>query len=305
MKRPIVIIAGPTAVGKTSTSVAFAKDAGGEVVSCDSMQVYRRMDIGSAKVTRAEMQGVPHHLIDILEPTEPFDVTVFQEKAKEAIEGIYARGHLPVLAGGTGFYIQSVLYDIDFTENGEDRAYRASLQDFADEFGAAALKERLRAVDPAAAEAIPTNNVKRVIRALEYFEQTGERISDHNARERQKESPFDYRYYVLTMDRGKLYERIGARVDRMMEEGFLDEVRRLKEEGCTAGMTSMQGLGYKQLLSYLNGSGTLSEAVEKIKAETRHFAKRQLTWFRRERGVVYIDVEKENVQDILRSGTFG
>lgn len=301
-KRKLIIIAGPTAVGKSKAAVALSKAIGGEVISADSMQVYRRMDIGSAKVTPEETEGVPHHLIDILEPQEDFNVNRFQALAKEAVEGIYARGHVPVIAGGTGFYIQSVLYDIDFTENGDDRSYREELEALAAREGPGKLSEMLRAVDPEAADSIHENNVKRMIRALEFYHETGEKISVHNETERRKESPFDFRYYVLTMDRARLYERIDRRVDLMMEAGLLDEVRSLQAEGCREGMTSMQGLGYKQLLEYLNGNGTLEEAVERIKQETRHFAKRQLTWFKRERDIIYIDVEKEDVQTVLRNG---
>ncbi len=301
-KRKLVIIAGPTAVGKSAAAIALAKEIGGEIVSADSMQVYRRMDIGSAKVTEEETEGIPHHLIDILEPQEEFNVTLFQKLAKEAMEGIYSRGHVPIITGGTGFYIQSVLYDIDFTENGDDKGYRHELEQLAATEGPEALSEMLREIDPESAERIHENNVRRVIRALEFYRETGGKISTHNENERAKESPYDFRYFVLTMDRAHLYERIGLRVDKMMEAGLLDEVKRLSEEGCRPEMVSMQGLGYKQLLSYLNGHETLEEAVERIKQETRHFAKRQLTWFKRERGVIYIDVEKENVQDVLRNG---
>lgn len=302
MKRdPLILIAGPTAVGKTSSSIALAKEIGGEIISSDSMQVYRGMDIGSAKVRPEEMSGVPHHLIDVLDPKEPFDVVRFQAMAKEAIESIRGRLHVPVMVGGTGFYLQAVLYDVDFTETASDPEYRESLYKLAEEEGPGALYEMLLSVDPKSAGRIPENNVKRVARALEYYRLSGERISDHNDRERAKESPYDYQLYVLTMDRKKLYERIDKRVDVMMEEGLLEEVKHLKEAGCTAGMTSMQGLGYKQLLRYLDGFSTLPEAVEEIKKETRHFAKRQITWFKREPDAVWVDVEKEDLIDVYRA----
>ncbi|MBO4410897.1 MAG: tRNA (adenosine(37)-N6)-dimethylallyltransferase MiaA [Lachnospiraceae bacterium] len=304
-KKPLLIIAGPTAVGKTAFSLELAERIGGEIVSADSMQVYRGMDIGSAKATAEERARVPHHLIDVLEPTEEFNIVRFQNLAHEAMKGIYGRGRIPILTGGTGFYIQSVLYDIAFTEHETDPAYRASLYRQAEEEGADALFARLVEVDPESAAAIPKNNVKRIARALEFFHETGLPISAHNAAERAKESPYDFRYFVLTMDRKRLYERIGLRVDRMMEDGFLEEVRRLKAQGCTGDMTSMQGLGYRQLLRYLNGEGTLSEAVEQTKTETRHFAKRQLTWFRRERDTVWIDVEKENPIDVYETRPVG
>ena len=297
-KKPLIIIAGPTAVGKSRAAVMLAKDIGGEIISADSMQVYRYMDIGSAKITKEEMEGVPHHLIDVLDPKEPFNVTIFQRLAKETLEKIYENGHVPIICGGTGFYIQSVLYDIDFTEHGEDRIYRHMLEELAEKEGADVIRKKLEEVDPEGAAAIKGPNVKRLIRALEYYLMTGEKISVHNQAERGKETPFDARYYVLMMDRPVLYERIGKRVDLMMETGLLKEVEWLKDYGCTKDMTSMQGLGYKQLFEYED----LSAAVEKIKQETRHFAKRQLTWFKREKDVIYVDVLKESVRDVLRDG---
>lgn len=288
-RQPLLILTGPTAVGKTALSIALAKAVGGEIISADSMQVYRHMDIGSAKITPGEMQGVPHHLIDILEPTEDFNVVIFQQKCREAMAGIYERGHIPILVGGTGFYIQAVLRDIDFTENPEDTGYRAELERKAREQGKEALHDELRRVDPASADAIPAGNVKRVIRALEYFHLTGEKISVHNERERGRERAYRACYFVLNDDRARLYERIDRRVDRMLELGLVDEVRALRELGCRRGQTAMQGLGYKEILDYLDGFCTLDEAVSTIKQETRHFAKRQLTWFRREGDVIWVD----------------
>ena len=303
-KRPLIIIAGPTAVGKTAFSISLAEEIGGEIISADSMQVYRGMDIGSAKASPEERSRVPHHLIDVIEPTEEFNIVRFQELAKAAVNDIHERGKIPVIVGGTGFYIQSVLYDISFEENGPDRSYRAWLYERAEREGPEALHEELARLDPASALAIPANNVKRVARALEYYHDTGSPISAHNEQERKKESPYDFRYFVLTMDRRRLYERIGMRVDRMMEEGFLDEVKKLRNMGCERTMTSMQGLGYKQLFAYLEGEGTLEEAIEKTKAETRHFAKRQLTWFRRERDTIWIDTEKEDPLNVYRTRNF-
>jgi len=288
-KRPLVILAGPTAVGKSALAVELAKRIGGEIISADSMQVYRHMDIGSAKITQKEMGEVPHHLIDVLEPAEEFNVTVFQKMAAEAMAQIYARGHIPILAGGTGFYIQAVLYDIDFTENDGDTALRRSLEEMAAREGPEAVYERLRAVDPASCKIIHANNVKRVIRAIEFYEKTGRRISDHNKEQRGRKSPYHSAYFVLCDDRERMYQRIEERVDRMMEEGLVDEVRALQDMGCTRDMVSMQGLGYKEILSYLDGEISLEEAVYRIKRDTRHFAKRQMTWFRREKEVIWID----------------
>lgn len=288
-KRPLIVLTGPTAVGKTKLSIALAKAVGGEIISADSMQVYRYMDIGSAKISREGMQGVAHHLIDILMPWDEFNVVIFQKRCLQAMEEIYGRGHIPILTGGTGFYIQSVLYGIDFTETSEQAEYRKKLEETARREGAEALHERLRQVDPLSAESIHANNVKRVIRALEFYEQTGEPISAHNERERQKESRYASCYFVLNDDRKKLYEAIDRRVDLMLEAGLEAEVRRLKELGCTRDMVSMQGLGYKEMLAYLDGECSMEEAVYRIKRDTRHFAKRQLTWFRREKEVIWID----------------
>lgn len=292
MKQPLIILTGPTASGKTALSVALARRIGGEIISADSMQVYRHMDVGSAKVTREEMDGIPHHLIDVLEPEEAFNVTRFQEMAKSAMEEIRKNGHIPIVAGGTGFYIQALLYDIDFTENDSDMEYRHELEQTAAEQGPGVLHKMLRNVDEPSANAIHENNVKRVIRALEFYKKTGFRISDHNEAERKKESPYNFAYYVLNMDRDRLYGRIDKRVDRMLEDGLEDEVKRLKAMGCTRDMVSMQGLGYKEILDYLNGDQSLEEAVYIIKRDTRHFAKRQLTWFKRERDVSWINQEE-------------
>lgn len=292
MKQPLIIITGPTASGKTALSVELAKRIGGEIISADSMQVYRHMDIGSAKVTKEEMDGVPHHLIDVLDPKDAFNVVVFQELAKEAMEKIRANGHIPIVAGGTGFYIQALLNDIDFTENDGDMEYRQSLEQMALEQGTEVLHEKLRLVDPASADAIHANNVKRVIRALEFYEKTGKRISEHNEEERKKESPYNFAYYVLNMERERLYSRIDLRVDQMLEHGLEAEVKHLSAMGCTRDMVSMQGLGYKEILDYLNGEISLEEAVYVLKRDTRHFAKRQLTWFKREKEVTWINQEE-------------
>lgn len=300
-ERPLVVLTGPTAVGKTALSIAFAKAIDGEIISADSMQVYRGMDIGSAKIRKEEMDGVPHHLLDILEPDEPFNVMIFQQLAKKAIEEIYDRGHIPILTGGTGFYIQSVLYDIAFTEE-TDNSVRIRLEREAEEKGSAYLHEKLAAVDPVTAENIHANNIKRVIRALEFYELNGYPLSEHNERERQKKSPYLFRYYVLNEPRELLYERIEKRVDQMLQDGLVAEVESLKEKGCTRDMVSMQGLGYKEILDHLAGICTLEEAIDTIKKETRHFAKRQLTWFRREKEVTW--VEKGSFKDAQELLTF-
>lgn len=289
MKKPLIILTGPTAVGKTKASIGLAKAIGGEIISADSMQVYKYMDIGSAKIRPEEMDGVPHYLVDELEPDEEFHVVRFQQMAKQAMKRIYEKGKIPILVGGTGFYIQAVLYDIDFMENGGDDSYRRELECLAQEYGAEYLHGRLREVDAKSAQEIHAHNVKRVIRALEYHHQTGQPISRHNEEQRQKESPYRFAYFVLNDERSHLYERINLRVDQMIDDGLEREVRALKERGYTRNMVSMQGLGYKEMLDYLDGAYTLDEAVSVIKRDTRHFAKRQITWFKREWDVIWID----------------
>ena len=285
----MIILAGPTAVGKTAASIRLAKAVGGEIISADSMQVYRHMDIGSAKIRPEEMEGVPHYLVDVLEPEEDFNVVRFQQMAKAAAEEIYARGRIPIAAGGTGFYIQALLYDIDFTENDGDSSFRRELEKTEEEKGGEYLHALLQEADPEAALQIHPHNIKRMIRALEFHHQTGGKISEHNETEREKESPYNFAYFVLTDDRSCLYDRIDRRVDLMMEEGLLDEVRFLKERGVRRDSTAMQGLGYKELYAFLDGEYPLEEAVRIIKRDTRHFAKRQLTWFKRERDVIWAD----------------
>lgn len=287
-KKPLIILTGPTAAGKTALSIKLAKAIGGEIISADSMQVYRHMDIGSAKITQEEMDGVEHYLIDVLEPSEDFHVVKFKELATEAMTRIYAKKKIPILVGGTGFYIQSVLYDIDFTQTDEDEQLRFELEQFARTNGNEALFERLRSVDPKSCEILHANNIKRVIRAIEFYEKTGKCISEHNEEQREKSAPYRFAYFVLTDRREKLYARIDARVDGMLEKGLVEEVEALKAMGCTKNQVSMQGLGYKEILEYLDGECSLEDAVYRIKRDTRHFAKRQLTWFRREKDVVWI-----------------
>ena len=297
MKKPLIVLTGPTAVGKTDLSIALAKAVNGEIISADSMQVYQKMDIGSAKIRPEEMQGVKHYLVDALDPKEEFHIVKFQQMAKKAMEDIYSRGKIPILVGGTGFYIQAVTKDIDFTEAQQENDYRKELEALAEEKGGEHLHEMLRKVDPVSADAIHAHNVKRVIRALEFYHQNGSPISAHNEEQKQHESPYNLAYFVLNMPRELLYERIDLRVDQMMKEGLLEEVARLKEEGCHRGMVSMQGLGYKEILAYLDGEYPLEEAVRVLKRDTRHFAKRQLTWFRREQEVTWVNKDQFSYQE--------
>lgn len=291
-KKPLIILTGPTAVGKTETSIRLAQAIGAEIISADSMQVYRGMDIGTAKIKNEEMKNVPHYLIDEFEPDEEFNVMIFQNRAKKYMEDIYSRGKIPLIVGGTGFYIQSVLYNIDFAKDQEPDGFREEMAAFAEEFGKEALHNKLKEVDIESANAIHPNNVKRVIRALEYYHFTGEKFSVHNETERQKESPYEFLYLVLNSERSLLYERINQRVDQMIEEGLVDEVRNLLQRGFSKNLVSMQGLGYKELVPYLEGNGTLEDAIYQIKRDTRHFAKRQLTWFGREKEVTMLEKDQ-------------
>ena len=307
LKKPLIVLTGPTAVGKTRLSIALAKAVDGEIISADSMQVYKYMDIGSAKITKEEMEGVPHYLIDVLDPKEEFHVVRFQEMAKKAMAKIYAKGKIPILTGGTGFYIQAVVKDIDFSENTEKSTVREKLEQLAEEKGSEFLHARLQEADPASAQKIHANNVKRVIRALEYYELTGERISEHNLREAEKESPYNTAYFVLNDVRERLYKRIDSRVDEMLKQGLVEEVRKLADMGYTKDMVSMQGLGYKEILSYFDHTCSLDEAVYILKRDTRHFAKRQITWFKREKDVIWINKnefaykEEDILNDILEN----
>lgn len=288
-KQPLIVLTGPTAVGKTSLSIQLAKAIQGEIISADSMQVYKEMNIGTAKITPEEMCGIPHYLVDEFSPNEEFNVVKFKQYADKYIHTIYDHGHIPILVGGTGFYIQAVLNNIDFEKNDGDTAYRKELEELAVVKGNAYLYEMLKKVDLKSTETIHENNVKRVIRALEFYHQTGKKISEHNEQERGKESPYQFAYFVLTDDRDILYDRINKRVDIMVKQGLLEEVITLRDKGYTSSMVSMQGIGYKEIMEYLDGVCSYETAIDKLKQNTRHFAKRQLTWFKREREVIWVN----------------
>lgn len=288
MKKPLIILTGPTAVGKTSLSLSLAEAVNGEIISADSMQIYKYMNIGSAKITTEEMRGIPHYLIDVLDPEDAFNVVRFQQMAKDALKIIYGKGRIPIIAGGTGFYIQALLHDIDFAETPASTEYRDELELLAQRNGSAYLHHELQKVDEQAASQIHQNNTKRVIRALEFYRQTGRQISQHNHEQREKKSPYQYAYFVLNDRRDLLYKRIEQRVDQMIEAGLLDEVISLRRMGYTKDQVSMQGLGYKEILSYLDGACSWEEAIYTLKRDTRHFAKRQITWFKRESSVEWI-----------------
>ncbi|MCR5626423.1 MAG: tRNA (adenosine(37)-N6)-dimethylallyltransferase MiaA [Lachnospiraceae bacterium] len=300
-KKKLVILSGPTAAGKSALSISLAKDIGGEIISADSMQVYKYLDIGSDKISKEAMKGVPHYLVDVLDPKDDFNVARFQTMAKEAMEKIYSNGHIPIVVGGTGFYIQALLYGIDFEEEQVDPALRARLEEEAERLGKTAMHKRLEEKDPESAAAIPEGNLKRVLRALEYYESTGEKFSDYNANERRKEAVYDFFYFVVTKPREELYKGIEERIDLMIERGLAEEVKALVEMGVPEEANSMKGIGYRQLIPYLKGEITLEKAIYDIKLDTRHFAKRQLTWFRRERDVRFIEKDKfSSDEDVLK-----
>lgn len=288
MKRKIIIISGPTAVGKTDISIKLAQKIGGEIISADSVQVYKGMDIGSAKIKQEEMQGIKHYLVDCLEPDENFDVSVFKELAQTAAEEIYSKGKTPIVVGGTAFYIQALLYDINFNEENHDNSYREEMDRYDNE----TLYNMLVEIDPEYAASVHMNNKKRVIRALEYNHFTGKKFSLYNQEQAEREAAYDFKYFVLNDNRDKLYEKINRRVDLMVSGGLVDEVAGLKNAGYNRELVSMQGIGYKEIYSYLEGECSLEQSIEDIKKNTRHFAKRQLTWFRHEDDVIFIDKDK-------------
>ena len=301
-KPPLIIVTGPTAVGKTALSVELALRVGGEIISADSMQVYRGMDIGTAKVREEEKKGVPHYLIDILDPDEEFNVTIFKQMAEECIADILSRGKIPIIAGGTGFYIQSVLYDVEFTDFDEEKRaeIKAMLEDTLEQKGIDFMFEKLQETDPEYAEVIHKNNIRRVLHGLEFNILTGGKLSEHNEEQRERTSPYNFLYCVLNDDRAKVYGRINSRVDDMLREGLADEVRALLAKGYSRDLPSMLGLGYKEMADYLSGDCTYEAAVELIKRDTRHFAKKQLTWFKREKDTMEVNRMKyETVDDML------
>lgn len=293
---PLLILSGPTAVGKTELSLKLAEAIGGEIISADSMQVYRGMDIGTAKLPESERRGIPHYLIDIINPDEPWDVTRFTGLAEEAISAIRGKGNIPIVVGGTGFYIQALVKGLTFDEEPRDDGYRAVLENTSTEELAALLSS----VDPASAKTIPVGNRKRMIRAIEYAHYHGEPISALNERQRNQPSPYRYAYFVLTMERAAMYERIDRRVTQMLENGLVDEVRSLLDSGYREDSVAMLGLGYRQLFPYLRGECSLEEAADRIRLETRHFAKRQMTWFRREPDVIFLDKDKYTEEELLQ-----
>ena len=299
MKNKVLIIAGPTAVGKTNLSIELAKKLNGEIVSTDSMQIYKYMDIGSAKITKEEMDGVKHHMIDIIEPDTPFSVAEYKNLASKCIEDIISRGKLPILVGGTGLYINALTCNMDFTEAESDVEYRKELEKLADKYGNEYIHKMLKDVDEKSYNDIHYNNRKRVIRALEVYKLTNKPFSSFNLGEELYNGPYDVKYFVLNMNREKLYDRINLRVDIMIENGLIDECINLKNIGYTSSMQSMQGIGYKEVFYYLENKISLDEAIELIKKGSRNYAKRQLTWFRRDPRAIFLDKDILDEKEIF------
>lgn len=297
----LLIIAGPTAVGKTEISIKLAKEINGEIISCDSMQIYKDMDIGSAKISKDEMDGVRHYLIDIIEPNEEFSVAAFKENAENIIEDIYKREKVPMVVGGTGLYINSLIFNYSFGDTSKDEEYRKELEKVANEKGKDYVHNMLKDIDVESYKKLYPNDLKRVIRALEVYKVTGKTMSKYLSEQKIYDIPYNVHYYVLNMNRENLYERINKRVDIMMEKGLLNEVKELKDKGYTKDMQSMKGIGYKELLLYLDGEISLECAVDMIKQFSRNYAKRQLTWFRKDKRVVWIDKDNfTNDEEIVK-----
>lgn len=300
MKNKLMIIAGPTAVGKTNISIKCAKKLHGEIISADSMQIYKYMDIGSAKITKDEMEGIPHYLIDFVEPENPYSVAQFKDDAEKAIDNISSKNKLPMIVGGTGLYINSLIYNYDFANSDKDDKYREELNNLALEKGKEYVHEMLKDVDYSSYERLSPNDLKRIIRALEIYKLTGKNISEYYENQQPFEIPYDLKYYVLTMNREALYDRINKRVDIMLERGLIEEVISLKEKGYSADLQSMKGIGYKEILQYLDKEISLEEAISKIKQGSRNYAKRQLTWFRKDPRAIWIDKDKfSNEEEIV------
>jgi tRNA dimethylallyltransferase len=300
MKKKVLVIAGPTAVGKTDLSIKLAKELNGEIISTDSMQIYKYMDIGSAKITKEEMCGVPHHMIDVVDPSTPFSVADYKEMAQKCIDDIISRGKFPILTGGTGLYINALTCNMNFTEAENDLKYRSELEELAENHGNEYIHNMLKDIDPISYKEIHYNNRKRVIRALEVYKLTKKPFSSFNAGEEFYNGPYDVTYYVLNMDREKLYNRINLRVDIMMDKGLLEECIKLKKMGYNSSVQSMQGIGYKEIFYYLENKISLNEAVEMIKQGSRNYAKRQLTWFRRDPRAIILDKDIFSEDEIFK-----
>ncbi len=291
MKEKLIIIAGPTGVGKTSLSLELAKRLDSEIISADSMQIYKHMNIGTDKVREDEMQDIPHHLVDFLDLDREFSVSDYREQAKEKISQINAKGKIPILVGGTGLYINSLVYDLNFTRVASNDHIRDRLEKELEDYGNQHLLDKLEKVDPKSAQRIHLNDARRIIRALEIYEVTGKPMSEHNKDFRKTNNEYDLTMIALNRDRQDLYESINARVDMMMERGLIEEVQGILDMGYDKNLVSMQGIGYKEIIMYLDGEISLERAVELIKQGSRNYAKRQLTWFKRDDRIRWFDLD--------------
>lgn len=299
-KIPLLVLFGPTASGKTALAVELCKRFHGEVVTADSMQVYQKMDIGTAKPTLKEREGIAHHMIDVVPPDAPYSLADYVQQAKKVIEQISSRGKLPVLAGGTGLYIDTLLDNVQLGQAQADPEYREQLWQLAQQQGNEAVYELLQQRDPQTAQTVHANNVKRVIRALEIYHVTGIPQSEHIKRSRTEPSPYNAVKFCIQAERQTLYQRIEARVDLMIQNGLVEEVEQLKKMGLDESYTSMQGIGYKEILWYLQGKMSLEEAVDQIKQSTRRYAKRQITWFKREKDTISVEMEEKKKLEIFQ-----
>lgn len=300
-KEKVVVICGPTASGKTALSIELAKKINGEIVSCDSMQIYKEMDIGTAKTTKEEMQGIKHHMLDIISPEERYSVADYKKEAKNAIREILKKGKTPIVVGGTGLYVDSLIYEIEYPNIEFDEEYRKKLEIQVEKEGLENLYEQAKKIDPEAIKKISQNDKKRIIRILEIYHATGYNKTEQERKSREKEPEFDYKVYGLNMPREKLYKRIDLRVDIMIKQGLIEEVEKIYKK-YSKFPTAMQGLGYKEVVEYLNNNLTKEEMIEKIKQETRRYAKRQMTWFRKNKQTIWLDTEntvQNNLQIIL------
>lgn len=298
LKPKVIVICGPTASGKTALSIELAKKIGGEIVSCDSMQIYKEMNIGTAKPTIEEMQGIKHYMIDMISPEERYSVADYKKDAKKAIKKIIAKGKTPIVVGGTGLYVDSLIYEIEYPDIEFDENYRKELEDRAEKEGLESLYEEAKRIDPEAIQKISQNDKKRIMRILEIYDITGKNKTQQEIESRKKEVEFDYKVYALSWDREKLYDRINKRVDIMIEQGLIEEVKEIYKK-YNKFPTAMQGLGYKEVVEYLENRCTKEEMIEKVKMETRRYAKRQLTWFRKNKQTIWIDGQ-EKIQNTIK-----
>lgn len=300
LKDNLLIIVGPTSIGKSTIAVELAKLLNGEVISADSMQIYKHMDIGTAKVTTTEMDGIPHHMVGVVDPDEEFTVSDYKHLVKEHIRRINLEGKLPIVVGGTGLYINSLIYDLNFAEIPPNESLRSSYEEQIEEFGNEYLHNKLALIDPESSEKISVNDKKRIMRALEIYDSTGKTMTEHNKNFRKMNNDYNLSYVALNMDRAKLYDKINNRVDAMVKKGLVQEVNKILDMGYSEELISLQAIGYKEIISHIKDEISLEEAIELVKKKSRNYAKRQLTWFRRDDRIKWIDIEDyQNLSQVI------